>query len=210
MIELLAVLSLAAAAGLRTAMPLLLIGLIHGDLLWSHVPVLSAFHPQILSGFLVSWSLLELILPKWLLGQRVLQRIQLLLSPLVGAIASLTVVYLSQNSPTPSWLLGVIGALLALVLQLVQVGWFYRLRGIPVWGTCLQDILCFILVLLAFDAPHEGGLLALTLLWLAIRSSALWQKQRNSPYFQADRQPYTSRSKPIEMTNQPPSVEQTP
>jgi len=35
--------------------------------------------------------------------------------------------------------------------------------------------LCVLLVLLAFDAPREGGLIALLLLWLAIRSSREWQ-----------------------------------
>ena len=69
MIELLAVLSLSAALGLRVAFPLLLIGLIQGDLLWSNVPFLSSVHPQLLFGLLMSWSLSELILPKWLLGQ---------------------------------------------------------------------------------------------------------------------------------------------
>ena len=199
MIELLAVLSLSAAVGLRIALSLLLIGLIHGDLLWSHVPVLSAVHPQVLFGFLTSWSLSELILPKWLLGQRVLQGIQLLLSPLVGAIASLTIVYLSQNHLTPPWILGMVGGLLALVLQLVQVGWFYRLRGIPRWGTCLQDFLCLTLVFSAFDAPHEGGLLALMLLWLAIRSSVLWRNQQRQLVVHGDRQSPPPPNKRVEI-----------
>lgn len=188
MIELLAVLSLSAATGLRIALPLLLLGLIHGDLLWSHVPLLSAFHPQILFGFLISWTLFELILPKWLLGQRVLQGLQLLLSPIVGAIASVTVI-LSHDTHAFSWVLGVVGALLALVLQLVQVGWFYRLRGIPLWGIWLQDILCLILVFSAFDAPHEGGILALVMLLLSLRSAMLWREQQYSPYYRGDDSP---------------------
>ena len=185
MIELLAVLSLSAATGFRLALPLLLLGLIQGDLLWSHVPLLSVFHPQILFGFLMSWALSELILPKWLLGQRVLQGVQLLLSPIVGAIVSLTMV-LSHDTQAVPWILGIVGALLALVLQLVQVGWFYRLRGIPLWGVWLQDILCLVLVVLAFDAPHEGGVMALIMLLLALRSAVLWRKQQQSPYYCGD------------------------
>lgn len=185
MIELLTVLSLSAATGLRTALPLLLLGVFQGTLLWSHVPLLSAIHPQFLFGCLMSWSLSELIFSKSLLGQRVLQTIQLLMSPFVGAIASFTVV-LAHDHQSPAWLLVLVGALLALVLQLVQVGWFYRLRGLPIWGVFLQDFLCFLLVFLALDFPSKGGLLALGLLWAAIRSSTLWQQQKYSPYFQAE------------------------
>lgn len=186
MIELLAVLSLSAALGLRVAFPLLLIGLIQGELLWSNVPFLSNVHPQVLFGLLMSWSLSELILPKWLLGQRFLQGLQLVLSPLGGAIASLTAVYLSHETHTPLWIFAITGALLALVLQLVQVGWFYRLRGIPLWGIWLQDILCLVLVLSAFGYPHQGGLIAMVLLWLAVRSATMWRNQQYSPYHPAD------------------------
>ena len=184
MIELLAVLSLSAALGLRVAFPLLLIGLIQGDLLWSNVPFLSNIHPQFLFGLLMSWSLSELILPKWLLGQRFLQGLQLVLSPMGGAIASLTAVYLSHETQTPLWIFAIVGALLALVLQLVQVGWFYRLRGIPLWGVWLQDILCLLLVLFAFGYPQQGGLIAMILLWLAVRSATIWRHQRYSPHYQ--------------------------
>jgi hypothetical protein len=59
-------------------------------------------------------------------------------------------------------------------LQLVQVGWFYRLKGLPIWAVLLEDILCVLLVLFAFKAPNSGGLIALLLLWLAIRSSQSW------------------------------------
>ncbi|NEP36889.1 MULTISPECIES: DUF4126 family protein, partial [unclassified Moorena] len=65
---------------------------------------------------------------------------------------------------------------LAFVLQLVQVGWFYRLRGLPLWVVFLQDFLCVVLIILAFDAPEQGGLIALLLLWLAIRSSKHWYR----------------------------------
>jgi hypothetical protein len=69
-----------------------------------------------------------------------------------------------------------VSGLLALVFQLVQVGWFYRLRGLPLWAIFLQDFLCVLLVLFAFDAPRQGGLIALLLLWLAIRSTAEWRQ----------------------------------
>ena len=72
--------------------------------------------------------------------------------------------------------MGVVGGLLALVLQLVQVGWFYRWRGLPVWMLLVQDILCICLVIFAFDAPQQGGLIALLLLWLAIRSYQDWYR----------------------------------
>lgn len=74
------------------------------------------------------------------------------------------------------WIVGVVSSLFALVLQLVQVGWFFRLRGLPVWAAFIQDFLCVSLVLFAFDAPQQGGLIALLLLWLAIRSSQEWYR----------------------------------
>ncbi|CAD5915724.1 hypothetical protein NO2A_00761 [Planktothrix agardhii] len=49
MIELLAVLSASAAAGLRIALPLLVIGVLRNDL-WSSVPFLSQFSPQVVVG----------------------------------------------------------------------------------------------------------------------------------------------------------------
>ncbi|NES97680.1 MAG: DUF4126 domain-containing protein [Desertifilum sp. SIO1I2] len=174
MIELLAALSASAAAGLRIALPLLLIGLLYGENLWSRVPVLSQVPPPVVLGVLVSWSLFELFASKKLLGQRVLQIVQLVFSPIVGAIMGMAI---AQAAEVPGWLvglLGFVGSLLALVLQLVQAGWFYRLRGLPLWAILLQDFLCIVLVLFAFDAPQEGGLIALLLLWLAIRSSKEW------------------------------------
>jgi hypothetical protein len=74
------------------------------------------------------------------------------------------------------WSIGIVGGLLALVLQLVQVGWFYRLRGIPIWVVCIEDLLCVTLVFFAFKAPKSGGLIAMILLWLAIRSSTEWYR----------------------------------
>ncbi|NDJ20059.1 DUF4126 family protein [Nostoc sp. B(2019)] len=171
MIEILATLSASAAAGMRIGIPLLIIGLLQGSNFWSQVPILSHISPPVLFGFLTSWSLVELFASKKLVGQRVIQLIQLLLSPLAGAIMGLAV---ASATATPNWLIGCIGGLLALVLQLVQVGWFYRLRGLPLWAVFLQDTLCIALVLFAFDAPWQGGLIALILLWFAVRSAKQW------------------------------------
>jgi len=175
MIEILAALSVSAAVGMRIALPLLIIGLLNSDNLWADVPVLSHIPPQIVLGVLVSWSLIELLISKEQLGQRFLQIVQLVFSPFVGAIAGVTVARSAEVPGILTTLLGLIGGLLAFVLQLVQVGWFYRLRGLPIWVIFLQDFLCVALVLLAFDAPEQGGLVALLLLWLAIRSSSVWQ-----------------------------------
>ncbi|MBE9051603.1 DUF4126 domain-containing protein [Nostocales cyanobacterium LEGE 11386] len=171
MIEILATLSASAAAGMRIGIPLLIIGLLQGINLWSHVPLLSRISPSVLLGCLTIWSLVELLASKKLWGQRLLQIVQLLLSPLVGGIMGLAV---ASATATPNWLIVLIGGLLALVLQLVQVGWFYRLRGLPLWAVFLQDILCIALVLFAFDAPWQGGLIALILLWFAVRSAKQW------------------------------------
>jgi hypothetical protein len=176
MIELLAALSLSAAAGIRVALPLLLIGLLYSDSLWSNVPLLSQIPPPIVLGVLVSWSLVELLISKEPLGLRFLQLVQLIFSPLVGAIAGITVARTAALEPWLIWLLGLVGGLLALVLQLVQVGWLYRIRKMPLWVAFAQDFLCICLVLFAFDAPQQGGLIALLLLWLAIRSSAAWRR----------------------------------
>jgi hypothetical protein len=171
MIEILAILSASAAAGMRIGMPLLIFGLLQGSNLWSQVPILSGISSHVLLYFLTCWSLVELFASKKLLGQRLLQIVQLCLSPLVGAIMGLAV---ATATATPNWLIASIGGLLALVLQIVQVGWFYRLRGLPLWAVLLQDTLCIALVLFAFDAPWQGGLIALILLWFAVRSAKQW------------------------------------
>lgn len=176
MIELLAALSASAAAGMRVALPLLLIGLLYGDGLWSRVPLLSHIAPPIVLGVLVSWALTEIVISKDRLGQRLLQVIQLLFSPFVGAIMGMAAAQALGVPVWLSWLLGGIGGLLALVLQLVQVGWVYRLKRVPIWVFFVQDLLCVLLVLFAFDAPSQGGLIALLLLWLALRSSKEWHR----------------------------------
>lgn len=176
MLELLAALSASAAAGMRIALPLLVIGLLENDSLWSRVPILSHFPPPVVLAVLTSWSLFELFASKKLLGQRVLQVVQLLFSPAVGAIMGITVARFTEAPTSLIWLIGLIGALFALVLQLVQVGLFYRLRGLPLWLVFLQDALCISLVVFAFDAPQQGALIAMLLLWLSIRSSKDWYR----------------------------------
>lgn len=176
MIEVLAVLSISAAAGMRIALPLLIIGLLYGDSLWSQVPILTHIPPPIVLGVLVSWSLFELFASKNRVWQRFLQVFQIAFSPIVGAIMGIAV---AKTTIPVGWLvslLGGVGGLLALVLQLVQTGWFYRLKRVPVWVIFVQDLLCIALVFLAFDAPRQGGLIALLLLWLAIRSSKEWHR----------------------------------
>jgi hypothetical protein len=175
-VQLLAILSASASAGMRIGLPLLVIGLLNAEYLWSEVPFLSAIHPQVLIAILTSWSLFELFGSKRLLGQRILQQVQLLFSPLVGGILAVTVAKLLQVEFQPIWLIGLTGGLLALVIKLVQVGWFFRLRGIPLGVVFLEDALCVFLVFFAFNAPEEGGLIAMLLLWIAIRSSTEWRQ----------------------------------
>lgn len=180
--EILAVLSIAAATGLRLALPLLLIGVLSGPRLWSQVPLLSEVHPRVVVACLVSWSLAELVLLKKQRVRRIFQSIELLLSPLVGAIAGVTIARtFGDNGPwpvlfEPTLLAGVLGALIALVIQLVQLGWLYRFNSPPLWVPFSQDLLCVCLVLFAFDAPQQGGMIALLLIWLALRASTLWRQ----------------------------------
>jgi hypothetical protein len=173
---LLAVLAASAAAGMRIALPLLLLGLLRSDEFWSNVPILSHLHPQVVLAVLTSWSLFELFGSKHLLGQRILQIVELVFSPIVGALMGITLLNITQLSDHPVWLIGLVGGLLALVLKLVQIGWFFRLRGLPIWIVCLEDLLCICLVLFALKAPEQGGLIAMFLLWLAVRSSQEWRR----------------------------------
>jgi hypothetical protein len=173
---LLAVLSASAAAGMRIALPLLVMGLLYGSSLWAQIPILSAISPPVLLGVLVSWSLIELFASTNRLGQRMLQVVQLFCSPILGGILGIAIAQAADLPLTVVNVLGVVGSLLALVLQLVQVGWFYRSGAIPLWVTLLQDVICVLLVVFAFGgAPTQGGLLALLLLWFAIRNAKSWQ-----------------------------------
>ncbi|NEQ98344.1 MAG: DUF4126 domain-containing protein, partial [Cyanothece sp. SIO2G6] len=129
MVELLAALSLSAAAGFRIALPLLAIGLLRGEALWQDIPLLSMIPPHLLLGILMGWSLYEVLFSKWLIGQRVLHQVQLLLSPVVGAVLGLAAFCVFSTYVSDIewilWVVGGVGALLAFVLQLVQVAWFY-------------------------------------------------------------------------------------
>ena len=174
MIGILAVLSVSAAAGMRIALPLLVIGLTQGNL-WTQVPLVNAIQPQIVIAVLAAWTFLELFVSKLLWGQRLLQVVEPIFSPLVGAVMAMAVAGIHQVQPPQLvWILVAVGGLIALILQLVRVGWFYRLKGLPIWAVLLEDVLCVLLVLFAFKAPNSGGLIALLLLWLAIRSSQSW------------------------------------
>ncbi|MDY7013609.1 MAG: DUF4126 domain-containing protein [Cyanobacteriota bacterium] len=179
-VGLLAALSAAAAAGMRIALPLLAIGLLQIDTLWDNVPLLSRIHPQVLVAILTSWSLFELFGSKKLLSLRALQLVELSFSPLVGALLAVTAVRIAQHQLElelePLWLIGIVGGLLALVLKLVEVGWFFRLQRLPLWAIFAEDILCMFLVIFAFKAPQQGGLIAMLLLWLAVRSSQEWYR----------------------------------
>jgi hypothetical protein len=176
LIHVLAILSAAAAGGMRIAIPLLVIGLVHIDKLWSDIPILSLIKPQIVVGILTSWSLLELFGTKKLIGLRILQIIQLIFSPLAGGLLAVGVAKLLKVELSPLWLIGIVGGALALALKLVQVGWFFRLGGIPLAFIFIQDILAVILVLFALKAPENGGVIAMLLLWIALHSSTQWRR----------------------------------
>ena len=171
----LAVLSASAAAGMRIALPLLVVGLLYGESFWAHLPLLNHIQPSILLTVLISWSLFELFASKKLLGQRILQLVQLFFSPIVGGLIAITIARIFAFNVSPIWLIGVLGAIFALSLTLVQVGWFFRLQGIPLGVAIAEDILSIGLIFLAFKAPEKGGLIALTLLWIAIRSAKTWR-----------------------------------
>lgn len=180
LLGILAILSASAAAGMRIALPLLIVGLLQGQL-WFQVPILNRVHPPVLVAILTSWSLFELFASKRLLGQRALQGIQLVFTPVVGAMMAVTVTNLLpqqgeiQFQFPPLWSVALIGAVFSLVIRLVAIGWFFRLRGIPLWMTIVEDLLAVGLVLFALKAPQNGGLIAMLLLWIAVRSSNAWR-----------------------------------
>lgn len=175
MIELLSVISASAAVGIRLALPLLIVALLYGQRVLLPIPGLSRIPGTVWLGGLIAWALLEMLGSKRLLSQRVLQILQLILSPICGAIMGLTVVHINGFNPNLAWLMAGLGGLIALVLQLVQAGWFYRLRGMPFWVVFAEDGLSVLLVLAAFRSPKEGGLIALLLIWFAIRSAKAWR-----------------------------------
>ncbi|MEB3290562.1 MAG: DUF4126 domain-containing protein [Leptolyngbya sp.] len=173
--EILAILSIAAATGLRVALPLLVIGLMSGERLWTNVPLLSKLPPALCVGLLVSWSAAELLLSKDSYKQRLFQIAELILSPGVAVLAAVAVARTLGLAPWVSLIAALVSALLAFVIQLLQVGWFYRPRRPPPWLFFVIDGLCIMLAFLAFDAPRQGGVIALLILWLVIRISYVWQ-----------------------------------
>lgn len=171
MIAVLTALSASAAAGMRIALPLLSIGLLRGsqwhsgENLWFNVPLLSCIPTPVVFGILTTWSLLEIFASKKLLGLRLLQLVQLLFSPVVGAMIGIGV---TQATEVSAWVIGLVGGALAFVLQLVHTGWFYHLGRLPLWAIFLQDGLSVALVFLAIHSPLLGGLIALVLLCVYI------------------------------------------
>lgn len=150
LLGILAILSAAAAAGMRIALPLLIVGLIQGQL-WSEVPLLWRVNPQVVVAVLTSWSLFELFGSKKLLGQRVLQIVQLLFTPLVGAMMAITVARLLTSELAsqlemdfrfpPLWVVGAIGSLFALAIRLVAIGWFFSLAGVALLGNSFRGFI---------------------------------------------------------------------
>lgn len=172
----LAVLSASVAAGMRIALPLLVILLLYSDQLVANLPLLGWLPPQILISILTMWAVFELFGSKQLLGQRILQVVELLFSPIAGVVLSLTVAQVLQLEFRPLWVVGLLGGLIAFVFKLVLTGWFFRLRGLPLWWSFTEDFLCVALVLFAFRSPEQGGIIAMMLLWLAVRSSTEWKR----------------------------------
>ncbi|WP_009630837.1 DUF4126 domain-containing protein [Synechocystis sp. PCC 7509] len=172
MIEVLAALSASAAVGIRIALPLLGLEILQGEALWLGIPILSNINPSIRLAFLCSWSMLELLASKNLLGQRLLQIVMLVSSPIAGAIAANAIAKF-----LPVWIIAILGGLFALLLQSVQTAWFYRQHKRSLKFVFAQDILSILLVFLAVKQPQLGGIISLSLLWWAIRSyqaSAKW------------------------------------
>lgn len=172
---LLAVLSGSAAVGMRIALPLLVIAMFSENL-WASMPGLSVVSPPIALGILAGWSVLELVASKDRFGQRLLQVLELSLSPVVGTLIGVAIARSMNVQGGQLWVLALTSGVLALVLQLLQVGWTYRLRRVPLWILFGQDLICVILALFIVDAPQQGGLIALLMLWLAIRSAVQWRR----------------------------------
>lgn len=177
MIEVLAALSASAAVGIRIALPLLSLELLRGEALWSDIPLVSAIEPFIRLAILCSWSLLEILVSKQLLGQRLLQIVMLVSSPIAGAIASVA----NSNAIVPIWIMAILGGLLAFLLQIVQIAWFYRQSSLPLKFVFAQDVGSILLAVLAVKMPYLGGIISLILLWWAVRSyqnTLAWYKKQ--------------------------------
>ncbi|AUC61809.1 hypothetical protein AA637_11915 [Cyanobacterium sp. HL-69] len=184
MIQVLAVISAAASGGFRLGLPLLIIGLANVDKLWSEIPLLNRIQPEVLLAILVSVTIFEILGTKRMIGLRIIQIIQLILSPVVGAILAVGAANWTNLEYVPLWIIAVTGGLFALVLRFVLVGLFFRWGKMPIILTVSEDILAMILALLALTSPENGGLIAMLLLLLALRISSewrQWQKQRKLP-----------------------------
>lgn len=175
MVAFLGILAAASAAGFRLALPLLVVLLLSDPSRWQDLPVVGAWPPVWVLTGLVIGTILELVIARHPWGQRLLLPLQVLLSPVVGALLGVTLADLAAMPQVASRFMVLSGAGLALILQLVQVGWFYRRGRLPRWVVFGQDSLCALLAVFALKAPHQGGLMALFLLWLAVRISRDWQ-----------------------------------
>ncbi|AFZ46951.1 hypothetical protein Cyast_0979 [Cyanobacterium stanieri PCC 7202] len=185
MIQVLAIISASASGGFRLGLPLLIIGLANVDKLWSDIPLLNRIHPEVLFAILVSITIFEIFGTKKLIGLRVIQLIQLILSPFVGALLAIGAANWTNLENAPVWIIGIVGALIALVLRFVLVGLFFRWGKMPILLTISEDILAMILALFALVAPENGGLIAMLLILLALRISSEWrqwyQEKKSSP-----------------------------
>lgn len=175
MIQILAILSASAASGMRIGLPLMMVGLAYSGQLWSNFPILSAFKPQVIVAVLTSLTLFELWGTKKIISLRIIQLMQLFLSPIIGSVMAIGVARLIDIQFTPLWIIGLTGGLFAFLLKVVQVGWFFRLGKMPIYFVFAEDILSAILVVFALKAPENGGLIAMLLLWLALRSATAWK-----------------------------------
>jgi len=184
MIQVLAVISAAASGGFRLGLPLLIIGLANVDKLWSEIPLLNRIQPEVLLAILVSVTIFEILGTKRMIGLRIIQIIQLILSPVVWAILAVGAANWTNLEYVPLWIIAVTGGLFDLVLRFVLVGLFFRWGKMPIILTVSEDILAMILALLALTSPENGRLIAMLLLLLALRISSewrQWQKQRKLP-----------------------------
>jgi hypothetical protein len=175
MLAVLTIIAAGAAAGLRTSLPLLVIGILETQW-WQQMPFLNAFPSHIVLGILSGLCFLELIAGKQFLGQRVNQIYSLIASPFVGAIMSIAAAKLYHSTAAIVGIAAIVGGLLALVLQLVQMGWFFRLRGLPIWSLMAMDLLSVSLAMFALRAPISTGIIGLLLLWMAVRSAGFWYR----------------------------------
>ncbi|WP_287128976.1 DUF4126 domain-containing protein [Candidatus Cyanaurora vandensis] len=164
-------LAAAAAGAMRLSLPLLvLVILAQGWGFCPESPVLEWLCQPVTLVPLVFWTLFEVVGSRTALGQRVVQAVQFIGAPLMGALL------VSVVLPEASWLQLLTGSCLAAVLQLVQTGYIFRKGFLPWWFTLAQDGLAVGLVLMALGAPWLGGMVALGLVGLALYQTRQWQQ----------------------------------